>query len=90
MSEVIAMDPLPAEARLDPALARRVEQLLKRCFAARRKMLRNSLSGLLEAPAIEALAQQAGISLQQRPQEIAPGQWVALAEGLNRVAVPQG
>ena len=84
MSEVIAIDPFPVEQRLDPALARRVEQLLKRCFAARRKMLRNSLAGLLETDALEALALEVGISLQQRPQEVAPLQWVALAAGLNQ------
>jgi len=84
MSEVIAMDPFPVEQRLDPALARRVEQLLKRCFAARRKMLRNSLAGLLEIDALEALALEVGITLQQRPQEVAPLQWVALAAGLNQ------
>jgi len=83
MSEVIAIDPFPVEQRLDPTLARRVEQLLRRCFAARRKMLRNSLAGLLELNPLEALAGSVGISLQQRPQEIAPLQWVALASGLN-------
>jgi len=66
-----------------------VEQLLKRCFAARRKMLRNSLAGLLDPAAMEALASAVGFSLQQRPQEMAPSQWVALAEGLNQGAVPQ-
>ena len=89
MSEVIALDPLPGEARLAPPVARRVEQLLKRCFAARRKMLRNSLAGLLDPAAMEALASAVGFSLQQRPQEMAPSQWVALAEGLNQEAVPQ-
>ena len=88
MSEVIALDPLAPEARLAPAVAKRVEQLLKRCFAARRKMLRNSLAGLLEPGAMEELAQQLGLNLQQRPQELAPSQWVALAEGLNQGAVP--
>jgi len=34
---------------------------------------------------LEAVADQAGISLQQRPQDIAPSAWVALAAGLNRL-----
>jgi 16S rRNA (adenine1518-N6/adenine1519-N6)-dimethyltransferase len=84
MSEVVALDPLPPAQRLDPALARTVESLLRRCFAARRKMLRNTLTGLLPADALDALALEAGISLQQRPQELAPERWVALAAGLNR------
>jgi 16S rRNA (adenine1518-N6/adenine1519-N6)-dimethyltransferase len=84
MSEVVALDPLPPEQRLDPALARMVELLLRRCFAARRKMLRNTLGGLLPADALNGLAAEAGFDLQQRPQELAPERWVALAAGLNR------
>ena len=83
-SEVIVLDPLPAPRQLDPQLARTVEHLLKRCFASRRKMLRNSLAGLLGSDALEALALEVGITLQQRPQEVAPLQWVALAAGLNQ------
>jgi len=84
-SEVVRFDPLPADQRLEPSLARQVEQLLKRSFLARRKMLRNGLAGLLPVAELEAVADQAGISLQQRPQDIAPSAWVALAAGLNRL-----
>ena len=87
-SEVICIDPLPPQRRLDPELARTVESLLKRCFAARRKMVRNTLAGLLPSQQLEQLTAAAGISLQQRPQEIAPAAWVALAAGLNRRQVP--
>ncbi|MEB3276251.1 MAG: 16S rRNA (adenine(1518)-N(6)/adenine(1519)-N(6))-dimethyltransferase RsmA [Cyanobacteriota bacterium] len=83
-SEVICFDPLLADQRLLPDVALPLEQLLRCSFLARRKMLRNSLSALLPAPELDALAQQAGISLAQRPQEIAPGAWVALATGLNQ------
>ena len=85
MSEVVALDPLPPEQRLEPALARTVEGLLRRCFAARRKMLRNTLAGLQPPERLEALAAEAGVTLQQRPQELAPAAWVALAAGLNRL-----
>ena len=85
MSEVVALDPLPVEQRLEPALARTVEILLRRCFAARRKMLRNSLAGLQPPEQLEALVAEAGATLQQRPQELAPAAWVALAAGLNRL-----
>ncbi len=84
MSEVVVLEPLPPEQRLEPALARTLEQLLRRCFAARRKMVRNTLMGLLPPGQLEALAAEAGIGLQQRPQELAPDRWVALAAGLNR------
>jgi len=81
-SEVIVLDPLPIERRLEPGLAARVELLLGRCFASRRKMLRNSLAGLLPPESLTVLAAQAGFDLQQRPQELAPERWVAMARAL--------
>jgi 16S rRNA (adenine1518-N6/adenine1519-N6)-dimethyltransferase len=83
-SEVIALEPLPPQERLDPLLARSVELLLRRTFVARRKMLRNTLAGLLSEPQLHELAAAAGVTLQQRPQEVPPSAWVALAAGLNR------
>jgi len=83
-SEVISLEPLPPQERLAPPLARSVELLLKRTFLARRKMLRNTLSGLLSEPQLAELAASAGVSLQQRPQEVSPAAWVDLAAGLNR------
>jgi len=83
-SEVIRLDSLPAELRPEPALARRVEQLLKQAFLARRKMLRNTLAGVCSADQLQELAAAAGINLQQRPQEVAPQAWVSLARGLNQ------
>jgi 16S rRNA (adenine1518-N6/adenine1519-N6)-dimethyltransferase len=83
-SEVICIDPLALEAQLAPPLARSVEMLLRRCFLARRKMLRNSLAGLLPRPQLEELARATGFSLEQRPQELAPATWVQMAGGLNQ------
>ena len=83
-SEVIQIDPLPSAQRLSPALARRVESLLKQAFLARRKMLRNTLASLAPEPQLQELAAAAGFHLQQRPQELAPQIWVALARGLNQ------
>lgn len=83
-SEVIVIDPHPPDQRPEPALARATEQLLRRCFAARRKMLRNTLAGLVSPQQLEAVAARAGVSLQQRPQELTPAAWLALAAGLNR------
>ena len=82
-SEVIALDPFTAEQQLAPALAQRVESLLKMAFLSRRKMLRNSLATLAETIDLDNLAAAAGVDLKQRPQEVAPQAWVALAKGLN-------
>ncbi|MFN6337719.1 MAG: 16S rRNA (adenine(1518)-N(6)/adenine(1519)-N(6))-dimethyltransferase RsmA [Cyanobacteriota bacterium] len=86
-SEVIAIDPFPPERRLPPELAATVERLLRSAFAARRKMLRNGLAGLMAEEALAALAAQAGVNLQARPQELSPAQWVALATSLNRATL---
>lgn len=83
-SEVIQIDPLPLDQRLPSAIARRVESLLKQAFLSRRKMLRNTLASLAPEPQLQALAAAAGFDLQQRPQELAPQSWVALARGLNQ------
>ena len=42
------------------------------------------LAGVVDPDRLEALAATAGFSLQQRPQELAPDTWVALARGLNQ------
>ena len=83
-SEVILIEPLAPEQRLEPLLAKRVESLLRQAFLARRKMLRNTLAKVLPAAELNALADDLGISLQQRPQELSPATWVELARGLNQ------
>jgi len=85
MSEVILLEPLPAEQLLPPPTARQLEMLLRRCFAARRKMLRNSLAGLAPEPQLAELAAAAGVELSQRPQELAPPAWVLLARGFQQL-----
>ena len=84
-SEVIRLHPLPADQRPDPELCRRVERLLTQAFLARRKMLRNTLAGVRPPEELKQLALEAGIDLQQRPQDVAPQNWVALARGLKPV-----
>jgi 16S rRNA (adenine1518-N6/adenine1519-N6)-dimethyltransferase len=71
-------------------LARTLEPLLRRAFASRRKMLRNTLAGLLPEAELAALAAETGIALTQRPQELDPRRWVALAAGLNRRSAGRG
>ncbi len=83
-SEVICIEPFPAELRPAPDLARRVESLLRMAFLSRRKMLRNTLAAACPPNRLQALAEAAGISLEQRPQEVSPEAWTALAKGLNQ------
>ena len=87
-SEVISIDPFPPEQLLRQDLAVALEQLLRRAFSARRKMLRNSLAGMLPEERLAAMAAEVGVSLQARPQELSPAQWVSLATSLNRATVP--
>ncbi|MFM1799246.1 MAG: rRNA ((1518)-N(6)/adenine(1519)-N(6))-dimethyltransferase RsmA [Cyanobacteriota bacterium] len=83
-SEVISLDPFPPERRLPAEEATALERLLRRAFAARRKMLRNSLAGLAPEASLAGMAEEVGVSLRSRPQELSPPQWVALATRLNR------
>ena len=82
-SEVISLDPLPADQRPPQAVAKQVEHLLRLAFSARRKMVRNTLVNAAPAVGLEAWLADAGLTPQQRPQEIAAQQWVALAAALQ-------
>lgn len=87
-SEVIAIDPFSLEQRLPQDVAESLEKVLRRAFNARRKMLRNSLSGLLPLDQLAPVAAEAGVCLQDRPQNLSPAQWVALVTRLNRAKPP--
>ncbi len=82
-SEVISLDPLPADQRPPQAVAKQIEHLLRLAFSARRKMVRNTLASAAPAVGLEAWLADAGLTPQQRPQEIAAQQWVALAAALQ-------
>nr|YP_002048899.1 putative rRNA (adenine-N6,N6)- dimethyltransferase [Paulinella chromatophora]ACB42689.1 putative rRNA (adenine-N6,N6)- dimethyltransferase [Paulinella chromatophora] len=84
VSEVIVLEPLNPDQHLMPELAIRVEELLKFCFSSRRKMLRNSLTNLVPIKFLEIVIAKSGISLEQRPQELTPSQWVDLAASLSK------
>ena len=82
-SEVISIDPKTADQRPPQAVAKQLERLLRLAFGARRKMVRNTLASAAPAAGLEEWLGEAGITPQQRPQEIAPQQWVALAAALQ-------
>jgi 16S rRNA (adenine1518-N6/adenine1519-N6)-dimethyltransferase len=79
VSTFFALDPLraPPFAIESPGQYARV---VAAAFAQRRKMLRNSLSGLLDGDGIQA----AGIDPRERPENLAPEQFAALAAELAR------
>ena len=81
-SQVIVLDPLEAIERLDLELERKIEGLVRVAFLSRRKKLRNTLASICPLDKLEVLAKGLGISLDQRPQEVAPMTWIKLAKGL--------
>ncbi len=82
-SQVVVIEPLKLKDRLDVGLANRVELLLGTAFLARRKMLRNTLRGLSFFNELETLANDAGIDLKKRPQDLTSQDWLILARGLK-------
>lgn len=64
-----------ASPRVEPGLQSRFELLVSRAFSMRRKTLRNSLHGLLEADAIT----QAGIDPGLRPEALSIDDFISLA-----------
>ncbi|AAP99807.1 MULTISPECIES: 16S rRNA (adenine(1518)-N(6)/adenine(1519)-N(6))-dimethyltransferase RsmA [Prochlorococcus] len=83
-SEVIILDPLEKDERLDFLVERRVASIVQIAFLSRRKKLRNTLTKICPLDELEPLAYRQGINLNQRPQELAPMIWVQLARELER------
>ncbi|KGG15077.1 MULTISPECIES: 16S rRNA (adenine(1518)-N(6)/adenine(1519)-N(6))-dimethyltransferase RsmA [unclassified Prochlorococcus] len=82
-SQVIILDPLNKKERLSLELEKKVAALLRMAFLSRRKKLKNTLKGIGPLAELEVLAKGQGISLDQRPQELSPMNWVELAKGLQ-------
>lgn len=83
------IEPFAPGTRLAPEAAGSLDRLLRRCFASRRKMVRNTLAGLLPPEQLMSVAVAAGVDLADRPQDLSPERWLALAAGLNP-AIPSG
>jgi len=82
-SAVVALTPyLPHQRRYGPQQAPLLERLLRVAYGGRRKMLRNTLGGAWPVSSLEQAARQAAIDLSQRPQDLAPDQWVGLSQAL--------
>ncbi len=65
-----------------------LEKLLKVAFSGRRKKLRNTIGSFVTLnDEIKEFFAYRGISLDQRPQEISPSNWFALAKALKETCV---
>ncbi|OGO55179.1 MAG: ribosomal RNA small subunit methyltransferase A [Chloroflexi bacterium RBG_16_72_14] len=86
-SAVLVLEPYPVDDRLDPAAEDHLWRIVQAGFRERRKMLHNVLARQLPVPAErvdEALA-AVGIARDRRPQTVAVGEWIALAEALGPI-----
>ncbi len=69
------------DRRSSPPLAERAIRLAAAGFGQRRKMLRRSLVGVVDLP--EAVLTRARIQPTSRPEELAPGDWLRIAEVMD-------
>jgi 16S rRNA (adenine1518-N6/adenine1519-N6)-dimethyltransferase len=87
-SAVLVLEPYPEDDRLpDPAAEDELWRLVQAAFRERRKMLHNVLVRQLSLPAatIEAALAASSITPDRRPQTLAVGEWLALAEALGEL-----
>ena len=74
-----------ADDRLDPAAEDHLWRIVQAGFRERRKMLHNVLARQLpvDASRVDAALETCGIDRNRRPQTLAVGEWLALAEALG-------
>jgi 16S rRNA (adenine1518-N6/adenine1519-N6)-dimethyltransferase len=85
-SAVLVLEPYPDDDRLPDAAAEdELWRLVQAAFRERRKMLHNVLVRQLSLPAdtIERALAASSIASDRRPQTLAVGEWLALAEALG-------
>jgi len=81
-SKVIIIEPFKIQDRLPLDIESNVEKIISAAFLERRKKLRNTLIKFANLKTLEQLANDIGITLDQRPQEISPMNWIDLAKGV--------
>ncbi len=84
-SAVLVLDPYPGDDRLDAAAEDRLWRVVQAAFRERRKMLHNVLTRQLPVPPerVDAALEATGIARDRRPQTVAVGDWIALADALG-------
>ena len=86
-SAVLVLEPYPADDRLTPRPRRQLWRVVQAGFRERRKMLHNVLTRQLpiEPERVDAALAAVGIARDRRPQTVAVGEWIALAEALGPI-----
>jgi 16S rRNA (adenine1518-N6/adenine1519-N6)-dimethyltransferase len=86
-SAVLVLEPFAADDSLDPAAEDRLWRVVQAAFRERRKMLHNVLARQLPIPQerVDAALDATGIARDRRPQTVAVGEWIALAEALGDI-----
>ncbi len=87
-SAVLVLEPYPTDDRLDPEAEDHLWRVVQAAFRERRKMLHNVLVRQLPIPPerVHAALESVGIAGDRRPQTVAVGEWIALAEALGPIA----
>ena len=82
---MLVLEPYPDDDRLDAAAEAHLWRVVQAGFRERRKMLHNVLTRQLPiAPEdVDAALDKVGIARDRRPQTVAVGEWIALAEALG-------
>ncbi len=86
-SAVLVLEPFPDDDRLDAAAEAHLWRIVQAGFRERRKMLHNVLTRQLPIAAedVDAALDKVGIARDRRPQTVAVGEWIALAEALGPI-----
>jgi 16S rRNA (adenine1518-N6/adenine1519-N6)-dimethyltransferase len=84
-SAVLVLEPFALDDRLDPAAETHLWRIVQAGFRERRKMLHNVLTRQLpvDPERIDAALDACGIARDRRPQTLAVGEWIALAEAIG-------
>jgi 16S rRNA (adenine1518-N6/adenine1519-N6)-dimethyltransferase len=86
-SAVLVLEPYATDDRLDAATEDHLWRVVQAGFRERRKMLHNVLTRQLpiEPDRVDAALDAVGIVRDRRPQTVAVGEWIALAEALGPI-----
>ncbi len=86
-SAVLVLEPYPDDDRLTPDAEDHLWRVVQAGFRERRKMLHNVLARQLPVPPdrVDAALAAVGIARDRRPQTLAVGEWIALAEALGPI-----